>query len=342
LFKIVLGGPRIAALAAGLCLASTQAHALTINATFDPTITSSPDAAQIESDINQVVGAYSMFSNPTTVNIYFKLGTSGGDLGQSRVPLYRYTYGEYTGMLAADSAAHPDNGVLATAVANLPFGNSPATTGRPFVIDGPAGGRALGDSSAVGYLGADGVNGHGTFDGMVSLDAIPGDLAWSGPVGPDQYSAISTIFHEVDEVLGIGGGVGSTIGGPFVRSLGTEDLYRYDWFNPGLPSFTADPSAISYFSIDGGAHYWQFFNQDPGGDRSDWAGYSYCSPAYIQDAFGCPGAPDTWLKRNSVESVALQAIGYNLVPEPGTWALMITGFGLMGLALRRRSAPALA
>jgi hypothetical protein len=242
-------------------------------------------------------------------------------------------------MLAADSAAHPYNNVLATAVANLPFGNSPATTGRPFVIDGPAGARALGDNTAVGYLGADGVNGHGTFDGMVSVDAVPGEVAWSGPVGSGQYSAITTLFHEIDEVLGVGGGVGSTIGGPFVRSLGTEDLYRYDWFT-GLPSFTADPNAISYFSIDGGAHYWQFFNQDPSGDRSDWAGYSYCAPEYIQDAYGCPGAPDNWLARDSVESVALQAIGYNLVPEPGTWALMIAGFGLMGLALRRRGLPA--
>jgi hypothetical protein len=26
------------------------------------------------------------------------------------------------------------------------------------------------------------------------------------------------------------------------------------------------------------------------------------------------------------------------IPEPGTWALMISGFGLMGAALRRRRA----
>ena len=30
------------------------------------------------------------------------------------------------------------------------------------------------------------------------------------------------------------------------------------------------------------------------------------------------------------------------VPEPGTWALMILGFGAMGMALRRRRRPALA
>ena len=31
-------------------------------------------------------------------------------------------------------------------------------------------------------------------------------------------------------------------------------------------------------------------------------------------------------------------ISYNAVPEPGTWALMIGGFGLAGALLRRRRA----
>lgn len=34
--------------------------------------------------------------------------------------------------------------------------------------------------------------------------------------------------------------------------------------------------------------------------------------------------------------------GGSAVPEPATWAMMITGFGLAGTALRRRSRPALA
>ena len=46
------------------------------------------------------------------------------------------------------------------------------------------------------------------------------------------------------------------------------------------------------------------------------------------------------------QSVTLQSIGQNAfesdgwavsaVPEPATWAMMITGFGLAGVAIRRR------
>jgi hypothetical protein len=337
LFKSTISRLRIIGLTAGLGLAATQAQAFTITATFDPTITGASNAADIEGAINQVTGVYdSLFTNPETVNIYFELGTSNGDLGESRSSRYRYTYADYVDLLTADSTANPANNVLATAVANLPFGNTPATTGRPYVVTTSAQGRAIGDAADPGVLGSDAVAGDGNYDGIVYLDAVPGELSWGSTTGPDQYSGISTIFHEVDEVLGVGG-PGSTIGGPLVLSMGDEDLYRYDWIT-GHPSFTADPSVYSYFSIDGGAHYWQFFNQDPGGDRADWAVFS-CGEHFIQNAFGCLGKNALTLRRNSVESIAFQAVGYNLsaaAPEPRGWAIAIAGLALLGAAARRR------
>ena len=45
----------------------------------------------------------------------------------------------------------------------------------------------------------------------------------------------------------------------------------------------------------------------------------------------------------SATSVATPITGVlNAVPEPGTWALMLLGFGGIGLAMRRRRSPALA
>jgi hypothetical protein len=321
----------LAGAASALMLAAVAAapgQAMSVVATFDPSITSDPNAAQIEAAINQVDSFYSRFTNPITVSIYFKIDPNLVDLGTSRPTLARYTYSEYVNLISAASAAHPGNHALATAVANLPYGNTPATTGKAFVRTTSASGRALGDATDVGALGADGVFGHGSFDGIVTLDGFPGDLSY-GAVGPNQYSGISTIFHEVDEILGVGG-PGSTLGRS-APAMGQEDLYRYDWFT-GLPSYTTDPNAVSYFSIDGGVHYWQFFNQDPGGDYADWAGYTGCAPQFVQDAFGCTG--NQAVRPREAEMVALQAIGYN-VPEPATWAMMLLGFGLIGAGARR-------
>jgi hypothetical protein len=331
--KISVRNRVLSGLAGAIALAAaSQGHAMTVVATFDPSITNDPNAAQIEASINQALGFYSHFSNPITVSIYFKTDPNLPDLGTSRPTLSRYTYSDYVDLITAASAANPSNTVLATAVANLPYGNTPATTGLPFVRTTSASGRALGDPTDVGAYGADGIFGHGSFDGIVTLDGYPGDLSY-GHVGPNQYSGITTIFHEVDEILGVGG-AGSSLGRS-APAMGQEDLYRYDWFT-GLPSYTTDPNAISYFSIDGGYHYWQFFNQDPNGDYADWAGYSYCDPEFVQDSFGCPGNQAVFLNLNAPEVVALQAIGYNLaVPEPATWAMLLLGFGVIGAGLRR-------
>jgi hypothetical protein len=42
------------------------------------------------------------------------------------------------------------------------------------------------------------------------------------------------------------------------------------------------------------------------------------------------------------DAFGIDDIMYNVVPEPGTWAMMIAGFGLVGAAARRRKALAAA
>ena len=143
-----------------------------------------------------------------------------------------------------------------------------------------------------------------------------------------------------DEVLGIGGSgsVITTNAGALTGAVGPLDLFRYS--AAGTRSFTASTNAISYFSINGGTNKLVNFNQGFGGesDYGDWGdGVSPAdgkgnTPALVQDAFGTPGsAPDLGIN----ELTALDVVGWNVIPEPSTVALVGIGT-LAGFAMRRR------
>jgi hypothetical protein len=322
-----------------LLLAAGQSHALVITPFFDPSITSDPNAAQIETTINNAIHFYNVFSNPVDVKIVYALAPVG--LGENSSTLYGgfqpsggIAYSDYVAGLQADAAAHPENHVLQTALANLGHGNqldilAPSANLRALGLDTP------------GAFGTDQVFGDGDYDAIVWLDPSAGLNFGDTPVS-GLFETTQVIQHETDEVLGVGGS-GTLLGSGLEDSLmGVEDIYRYSGFH--TPSYTDATAASAYFSIDGGATDIMDFNQNGQGDYADWA-KTACEGAgdHVQDWAGCPFPLDAPVRLNlsSPEVIALQAIGYNLAaPEPSAWTLMIAGFGLAGAALRRRPAIA--
>jgi hypothetical protein len=314
-------------------LAAAHAHALTIDAGFESSITSASDATTIETAIDTAVDAIaSLYSNPGTVSILFTTAP-GNFLGESDSGLNVETYSTYVGQLGADSAANPSNTTLSTAI---------ATTALLRV--------ALGDTNVTPCFNASGsfVSGCGqTYDGVITLSSTQ-PLSYTRPVTAGSYDAIRVIEHETDEVLG-GGGAGSTLNAvannsvPLSSFYGPLDLYRYS--APHTPSFTDSTTATSYFSVDGGVTNIVGFNQNQGlsladyGDFGDFLSTTGC-PDYVQDAFTCPDqqADET---ASSPEYQMMEAIGWDggtdPVPEPMPLALL--GAAIGGLALAR-SRPA--
>lgn len=332
------------AVAVALVAAAGPSKALTISPFFDDSITKAGDAAAIEASINDAIKFYDQtYNNDVTVKIVFKLGDV--KIGQTVATVYGKSYAIYAGKLLPDDLkANPQNKVLETAIPNLKWGNKPKQ--GKFVIETSADFRALGVTANVGLYGKNGVFGDGDYDGVITLSdqmvksgkKMVGKLAYGKTVLPEQYAANFVIQHEIDEVLGIGH-QGSLVGDTepkFEGSIEGLDLYRYKAEHE--PSFSTSRFAKAYFSIDGGKSPLINFNQVITSDTGDWADIDCKDKQYVQGAFACPGPTEAslTLAKDSVESVALQAIGYNLVPEPSTWALLLAGFAGLGSALRGR------
>jgi hypothetical protein len=328
---------KIAAVVASVvisALSTTRASALVIDPTFDSSITSSSNAGAIESAINSAINTIDgLYSNVVTVPVLFTYEPGPvGNLESNTDVFYHVSYSTYVNLLQADAAAHPQNTVLATALANLMFGNN-ASGSAVMSITGNQLDMLTGTTSYP-------ANSH------VNINSNQ-PFGFSQPVSSSVYDAVGGIEHELDEVLG-GGGGGSTLNncmtnpGFFCGTYGPLDLYRYSAVS--TPSFTTSSTASSYFSIDGGLTNIVDFNQQSGGDYADFApacgGGSPSGPGQlIQNAFNCTG-PDEPYTFLSPEFIMEEAIGWDPtpVPEPGSLALL--GISALGLVLLTRRTKA--
>ena len=313
-------------LLAGLVLsASDRAEALFITPTFDPSITAAPNASAIENSIQSVIDTYNnVITDPIDISIYFTLAKLPPQFVSQSLPTrYSLSYRGYT-LLLAQAAADTLNPILATAVANLASGNKAPRVGATSANIGVLG------IDAPGLLGADGVLGHGSFDGVIEL-STQHLLQYSRPVAPGAVDARWAVAHEINEVLGVGGDVGQ-VSPSFILA---EDLFRYA--APGIPSLTESPAANEYFSIDGGRTALARFNQDQTFDHEDWAINLSCQPpvALVQAAAFCP-ALSVDMTAGSPEALALQAIGYDIaaIPEPATGLVLLAALGGLAVAAR--------
>jgi hypothetical protein len=276
---------------------------LIIHATFDSSITSNPNAAAIEAMINQAISIYeSLFSDPITIEILFRYATTwpdgaplsaGGGAG-SISGLYMFPWDTAGYLLRAD--ARTSNDILA--IASLPV--SPLSAN---IIGTSANGRAVGAITPQGMF-ADGTGPGGPYDGIVTLNSAT-PFQFTRPTISGNYDAQQFTEHEIDEVMGLGSGLGWDLHG----DLRPQDVFS--WSSAGVRNFTS--SGTRYFSIDGGNTNIVNFNQDPSGDFGDWLSTG-CAP-YVQVAFGCPGQSSD-VTATSPEGINLDVIGYDLIALP--------------------------
>ncbi len=313
---------RVAALALGLATSPAFASFIIVP-TWASAIASDANAATIEATINSVISTYeAKITDNVTVNITFDEMSTG--LGQSSVPVYGIGYSTFINALFSHSASVDD----ATALVKLSktATSDPVDSQTLIFLKGPIA-RALG----VGTFAAN----HTTNDGTISLKTSIMNLSRTGGQNSSYYDLQSVVEHEIDEVLGLGSGLGLSYAMP-------EDLFRYASVGSSCASvsgrsYTATTTAKSCFSINGSASLAQF-NNTGSGDYGDWlttATQSSPGSARVQDATGTPGAQANL----GVEWQALDVIGYTMAatatPEPATW-MLAAPIMVAGLLRRRR------
>jgi sugar lactone lactonase YvrE len=267
-----------------------------INVTYDNTV---PATAQTA--FNRVISTYeSIFTTNITVNIDVTFGNT--DLGESVSEQQGFSYSAWRAAMIANANANPGNTCATAAAASLPA-NDPI--GNRTVFLNTANARALGLTANTA------VDSTITFSNSVTFE-------YNGVAVSGEADFLDVAAHELNEALGIGSALtGLADNAP----IPTGDYFPEDYFRysaAGTRAITTTPSAIVYFSYDGGHTNVAQFNQAftaqgaSGLDRNDWVYGNFGCPAatvYVQNALQCLG--QAVVIGSGPEITVLSALGYD-------------------------------
>jgi hypothetical protein len=265
---------------------------LTFNNTYDASVSSSKDFAQIQSAMNYAEQQFqNAFSDNITINV--TIAASGTvNLGQSSNLLpYLSSYAGIKAALSNGASSATD----LSAVAHLgdPVGN----TGVYYVTSVQA--------KLFGMIGANDPSSDATFT-FSSNQTYTYDPTNRAVAGKFDFIGVAT--HELSEIMGrsYGLGVASAGGTP---AYTVNDLFRYT--APGTQNITPYASG-AYFSIDGGTTNLRPFNTTSPGDPQDWG------PG-TNDAFNAAAASGVQLDFTPADHAAMDVLGYTPIATTNSY-----------------------
>ena len=276
-----------------LLLPIASARALTFNVTFDGSVTSSTNSAQIQSAFNTAAQyLQKLYTNNIVINVTVYWGSvgpfSGGiGLGASETQFIgTLTYAQLTNALRAARTTSADTNAVASLPASDPIaGNSwyiPRANAKAL---GGLLGVATNDVSLDGSIG---------FANNVSYTFDPTNRAVAGK---DDFIGVAE--HEITEVMG-------RVYFDLTTTFVPYDLFRFS--GPGVRTFSTTAPSV-YFSVDNGVTDLRNFNPvEASGDLTDWALSGSADSYDYAISTGKKGS------LSYADLTALDVIGYKLRP----------------------------
>jgi hypothetical protein len=346
---------------AGLVLTTPQVLGLTFSFTAD----SFPDLPTANAYLTAAQSAGNLwaaqFTDNVTINVVLKYeSVANVQVANSSVVGDLYSYSAVRTALGNDALSPDDT----SAVANLQTGTSASFGINRGLIGGPAWRLDTGNNNAGGNVANNGsvrVSNAGAkalgltvaapnLDLTIQLDndlvdAGTYDLDRSNGIGGSQYDLIGVLAHELGHGLGMesmaetlstAGQV--TLEGNMIPRL--ADLFRFSARSKNLLTGAFDLAADSetkYFSVDGGVTSIAPFSRGSNasfGDGSQANHWLANSPDIgIMDPTIGLGQQ---INLSSIDLRLFDVIGFNPVPESGTWVAGITLLGSGGWLWQRR------
>ncbi len=310
----------LAAATAGLLIAP-QAQGLNIALDFasglDSYFNSNTEALQADATI-AAAHFSAIYSNNVTLHITIQADTSYNALASSVA-----NYGSITNYSTVRSALQANASTAASISATnaLPSAAPPSALAGGFRMT-TAESKALGLSAAADT----------TSDGTVYVSSTA-NWNFAGTTTPTAgaYSLVNALEHEISEVMGRT----TNINQASWKWNSPIDLLRYT--APGVLNMSSAATGV-YFSIDGGMTVGRAYNAPNNNyaDIQDWASGA------VVDPFDAYAATGQYHDMSLIDQELLNTIGWrsktlnDIVPEPATWALLLTGFGITGSVVRRQ------
>ncbi|MGH7939702.1 MAG: NF038122 family metalloprotease [Limisphaerales bacterium] len=282
--------------AVALTVLPSPARAMVINVTYDSSVTSQANAAQIEAAYNLVVANFeTLYTNPITVNITVNWGQSG--FGSSSTVLYQgYQYSDLTAALQNAETTPEDRSAVASLPSSDPTGSDnwlmPRAELKNFPVLASETGVDPNDSQNDGsvYFASNGVT--WTFG--------PLNRAVSG-----EYDFMAVAEHETSEAMGRIWALNLNPG-PGDGYL-PYDLFR---FTNGVRTFNPFDSGV-YFSVNNGVTALKPFNavtelNYTSEDAQDWM------PTNLPDAYDWEISDGVKGILSSADLTSLDILGYDL------------------------------